>query len=233
MKPASQNTIAQNIKSIKSLIHDAEKKYGRTSGSVQLLAVSKTRPKEDIYAAFGENQQHFGENYLQDALSKIEEMKEASIEWHFIGPIQSNKTRQIAENFQWVHTIDRLKIAQRLSEQRDSTQNPLNVCIQVNVSGEASKSGVAPEETLSLAKQISELPNIQLRGLMTIPASNDDFEEQRKPFQLLRKLKDEIQSQGIKLDTLSMGMSNDMEAAIAEGSTIVRIGTAIFGARNV
>jgi len=233
MKPASQNTIAQNIKSIKSLIHDAEKKYGRTSGSVQLLAVSKTRPKEDIYAAFGENQQHFGENYLQDALSKIEEVKEASIEWHFIGPIQSNKTRQIAENFQWVHTIDRLKIAQRLSEQRDSTQNPLNVCIQVNVSGEASKSGVAPEETLSLAKQISELPNIQLRGLMTIPASNDDFEEQRKPFQLLRKLKDEIQSQGIKLDTLSMGMSNDMEAAIAEGSTIVRIGTAIFGARNV
>ena len=233
MKPVSQNTIAQNIKSIKSQIHDAEKKYARLSGSVQLLAVSKTRPKKDIYAALAENQQHFGENYLQDALSKIEEIDEPSIEWHFIGPIQSNKTRQIAENFQWVHTIDRLKIAQRFSEQRDSKQKPLNVCIQVNVSGEASKSGITPEETLSLAKQIAGLPNIQLRGLMTIPASSDDFEQQRKPFKLLRELKDEIQSKGIELDTLSMGMSNDMEAAIAEGSTMVRIGTSIFGARNI
>ena len=233
MKPVSQNTIAQNIKSIKSQIHDAEKKYARLLGSVQLLAVSKTRPKEDIYAAFTENQQHFGESYLQDALSKIEDVSEPSIEWHFIGPIQSNKTRQIAENFHWVHTIDRLKIAQRLSEQRNSTQKPLNVCIQVNVSGEESKSGVTPEETLSLAKQVSDLPNIQLRGLMTIPASSDDFEQQRKPFRLLRELKDEVQSQGIELDTLSMGMSNDMEAAIAEGSTMVRIGTAIFGARNI
>ena len=233
MKPASQNTIAQNIKSIQGKIRDAEKKHGRTSGSVQLLAVSKTRPKEDIYAAFAENQRHFGENYLQGALLKIKEMGEPSIEWHFIGPIQSNKTRQIAENFNWVHTLDRLKIAQRLSEQRDSKQKPLNVCIQVNVSGEASKSGVIPEETLSLAKEISGLPNIQLRGLMTIPASSNDFEQQRKPFQLLRELKDEIQSQGIELDTLSMGMSNDIEAAIAEGSTMVRIGTAIFGARNV
>ena len=233
MKPVSQNTIAQNIKSIQSQIHDAEKKYARVSGSVQLLAVSKTRPKEDIYTAFAENQQHFGENYLQDALSKIEEISEPSIEWHFIGPIQSNKTRQIAENFQWVHTIDRLKIAQRLSEQRNSKQKPLNVCIQVNVSGEESKSGVTPEETPSLAKQIAELPNIQLRGLMTIPASSNDFEQQRKPFKLLRELKNEIQSKGIELDTLSMGMSNDMEAAIAEGSTMVRIGTAIFGARNV
>ena len=233
MKPVSQNTIAQNIKSIQSQIHDTEKKYARLSGSVQLLAVSKTRPKEDIYAAFAENQRHFGENYLQGALLKIKEMGEPSIEWHFIGPIQSNKTRQIAENFNWVHTLDRLKIAQRLSEQRDSKQKPLNVCIQVNVSGEASKSGVIPEETLSLAKEISGLPNIQLRGLMTIPASSNDFEQQRKPFQLLRELKDEIQSQGIELDTLSMGMSNDIEAAIAEGSTMVRIGTAIFGARNV
>ena len=233
MKPASQNTIAQNIKSIQSQINDLERKYGRTSGSVRLLAVSKTRPKEDIYAAFSENQRHFGENYLQDALSKIEDMGETSIEWHFIGPIQSNKTRQIAENFHWVHTIDRLKIAQRLSEQRDSKQKPLNICIQVNVSGEESKSGVTPEETLSLAKQIAELPNIHLRGLMTIPASSDDYEQQRKPFKLLRELKDEIQSKGIELDTLSMGMSNDMEAAIAEGSTMVRIGTSIFGARNI
>ena len=233
MKPASQNTIAQNIQSVRDQIYALEEKYGRPLGSVQLLAVSKTRPIEDINEAFSANQSYFGENYLQEALSKIEAATETSIEWHFIGPTQSNKTRQIAENFQWVHTIDRLKIAQRLSEQRSPELPPLNVCIQVNVSGEDSKSGVAPEETLSLAKQISELPNIKLRGLMAIPASSSDFEQQRKPFKLLRELKDEVQSQGIELDTLSMGMSNDMEAAIAEGSTIVRIGTAIFGARNV
>lgn len=232
MKPASQNTIAQNIKSIRSQIYSLEKKYGRPSGSVQLLAVSKTRPIEDIKDALSENQLHFGENYLQDALSKIENVTEPNIEWHFIGPIQSNKTRQIAENFQWVHTIDRLKIAQRLSEQRSSELPPLNVCIQVNVSGEDSKSGVSLDEALSLAKQIYDLPNITLRGLMTIPASSNDFEQQRKPFQILKLLKNKIESEGIILDTLSMGMSNDMEAAIAEGSTMVRIGTAIFGARN-
>lgn len=232
MKPASQNTIAQNIKSIRSQIYSLEEKYGRPSGSVQLLAVSKTRPIEDIEDALSENQLHFGENYLQDALSKIENVTEPNIEWHFIGPIQSNKTRQIAENFQWVHTIDRLKIAQRLSEQRSSGLPPLNVCIQVNVSGEDTKSGVSLDEALSLAKQIYDLPNITLRGLMTIPASSNDFEQQRKPFQILKLLKDKIQSEGIILDTLSMGMSNDMEAAIAEGSTMVRIGTAIFGARN-
>lgn len=233
MKPVSQNTIAQNIQSVRGQIYALEEKYGRPLGSVQLLAVSKTRPIEDINDAFAENQLYFGENYLQEALSKIEAATETSIEWHFIGPIQSNKTRQIAENFQWVHTVDRLKIAQRLSDQRSGELPPLNVCIQVNVSGEDSKSGISPEETLSLAKQISELPNIKLRGLMAIPASSSDFEQQRKPFKLLRELKDEVQSQGIELDTLSMGMSNDMEAAIAEGSTIVRIGTAIFGARNV
>ena len=232
MKHASQNTIAQNIKSIRSHISDAEKKYSRQPGSVQLLAVSKTRPIEDIRSAFAENQHHFGENYLQDALSKIEHSPDQSIEWHFIGPIQSNKTRQIAQNFSWVHTIDRLKIAQRLSEQRNPEQKPLNVCIQVNTSGENSKSGISIEETLTLAKQINGLPNIQLRGLMTIPASTDDFDLQRQPFRLLRELKDELQSHGIEMDTLSMGMTNDMEAAIAEGSTMVRIGTAIFGERT-
>lgn len=232
MKHASQNTISQNIKSIQTLIKAAEQKYDRQPGSVQLLAVSKTRPIEDIQAALAANQSHFGENYLQDALTKIETISEPTIEWHFIGPIQSNKTRQIAQHFNWVHTIDRLKIAQRLSEQRESGQKPLNVCIQVNTSGENSKSGVSIEDTIELAKQISQLPHLQLRGLMTIPASTNDFEQQRLPFRLLRELKDEIQSQGIALDTLSMGMSNDMEAAIAEGSTIVRIGTAIFGARN-
>ena len=231
MKHASQNSIAQNIKAIQAQITDAEKKYSRQPGSVQLLAVSKTRPIEDIQAAFSENQLHFGENYLQDALSKIEISPDQSLEWHFIGPIQSNKTRQIAQNFSWVHTIDRLRIAQRLSEQRDPELKPLNICIQVNTSGESSKSGVNIEETLSLAKSITALPNLNLRGLMTIPASTDNFEQQRQPFRLLRELKDELESQNIKLDTLSMGMTNDMEAAIAEGSTMVRIGTAIFGER--
>jgi PLP dependent protein len=231
MKHASQKTITQNIKVIRTYIAEAEKKYARLPGSVQLLAVSKTRPIEDVQTAFAENQFHFGENYLQDALPKIEAISESSIEWHFIGPIQSNKTRQITQNFDWVHTIDRLKIAQRLSEQRNPEQKPLNVCIQVNSSAESSKSGVSIEDTLNLAKEISLLPNIQLRGLMTIPASTNDFEQQRQAFRLLRELKDEIQAQGIELDTLSMGMTNDMEAAIAEGSTIVRIGTNIFGQR--
>lgn len=232
MNHASQNTIAQNIKSIQTLIHNAEQKYGRQQGSVRLLAVSKTRPAEDVRAAFAKNQLDFGENYLQDALNKIEVVSEPTIEWHFIGPIQSNKTRQIAQNFNWVHTVDRLKIAQRLNEQRDSSQKPLNVCIQVNTSGESSKSGISSDNALGLALQISQLPNLQLRGLMTIPAPSNDFAEQRKPFRLLREIKDNIESKGIALDTLSMGMSNDMEAAIAEGSTMVRIGTAIFGARN-
>lgn len=232
MKHASPNTITKNIITTRSQITEAEQKYGREPGSVQLLAVSKTRPIEDIEAAFSENQLHFGENYLQDALPKIEAMEDPRVTWHFIGPIQSNKTRQIAENFDWVHGIDRLKIAQRLNEQRDPSIKPLNVCIQVNTSDEESKSGVAPEEVLQLAKEIGVLPNLKLRGLMTIPAACHDFEQQRKPFRLLRELKDQIEAQGIKLDTLSMGMTDDMEAAIAEGSTMVRIGTAIFGQRN-
>ncbi len=231
MKHASQNTITQNIKSIRAQIKEMEQKYARLPGSVQLLAVSKTRPIEDIRTTFSENQLHFGENYLQDALVKINLTAESKIQWHFIGPIQSNKTRQIAENFHWVHTIDRLKIAQRLSEQRNPDLTPLNVCIQINSSGESSKSGTLSNEALTLAQQISGLPNIHLRGLMTIPAASTNFEQQRQPFRLLRELKNEIQSQGIELDTLSMGMSNDMEAAIAEGSTMVRIGTAIFGQR--
>ncbi|MCW8901209.1 MAG: YggS family pyridoxal phosphate-dependent enzyme [Gammaproteobacteria bacterium] len=232
MNHASKNTIAENIKSIRSQVAAAEKKYGRQPGSVQLLAVSKTRPIEDVEAAFAEHQCHFGENYLQDALPKIAAISDSAITWHFIGPIQSNKTRQIAENFDWVHGIERLNIAQRLNEQRDPTIKPLNVCIQVNSSNETSKSGVSFAEAIELAKSIHLLPNLHLRGLMTIPAATNDFEQQRQPFRLLRELKDKIHSQGIKLDTLSMGMSNDMEAAIAEGSTLVRIGTAIFGQRN-
>lgn len=232
MNHASQNNITENIKSIRHQITEAEKKYGREPGSVQLLAVSKTRPIEDVLAAFADNQLHFGENYLQDALPKIAAISDSRITWHFIGPIQSNKTRQIAENFDWVHGIDRLKIAQRFSEQRDPSIAPLNVCIQVNTSNESSKSGVNIEDAIELAKNIQSLANIRLRGLMSIPASTNDFEQQRQPFRLLRELKDELQSQGIKLDTLSMGMSNDMEAAIAEGATLVRIGTAIFGQRS-
>ncbi len=231
MKQASQNTIAQNLQSIREQIHQAELQYGREPGSVQLLAVSKTRPIEDIQSALTADQHSFGENYLQDALPKIAATSEAAVEWHFIGPIQSNKTRLIAEHFDWVHTIERLKIARRLSEQRNPTLEPLNICIQVNTSAEASKSGIAPEETLPLAKQIAALPNLCLRGLMTIPAAATEFEQQRQPFRLLRELKDDLQTEGIELDTLSMGMSNDMQAAIAEGSTMVRIGTAIFGAR--
>ena len=232
MKHVSQNTISHNISLIRTKITQLEQKYERPAGSVSLLAVSKTRPLEDIQLALGENQHDFGENYLQDALSKVENISNPSIKWHFIGPIQSNKTRQIAENFDWVHTVERLKIAQRLNDQRPSTQVPLNVCIQINISNEESKSGVSLKDALPLAQQIIELPNIKLRGLMAIPESTNDFDAQRKSFHLLRELKEQLISQGIELDTLSMGMSNDMEAAIAEGSTMVRIGTAIFGARN-
>ncbi len=232
MLHASQNTVTQNIKSLREQIKALEQKYDRKAGSVQLLAVSKTHPIEDIRAAFSVNQTHFGENYLQDALSKINAITEPAIEWHFIGPIQSNKTRQIAQNFHWAHTIDRLKIARRLSEQRDPGLPPLNICIQVNTSGESAKSGIPPEKTLTLVKDIVQLPQLRLRGLMTIPAATDNFELQRKPFHLLHELKAEIEKQAIALDTLSMGMSNDMEAAIAEGSTMVRIGTAIFGPRQ-
>ena len=231
MKHVSQNTIAHNIKAIKEQISHFEQKYARKAGSVQLLAVSKTRPIDDIHASFAADQYHFGENYLQDALTKIESIHEETIKWHFIGPIQSNKTRQIAENFHWVHTIDRLKIARRLSDQRSSNLEPLNVCIQVNISNEDNKSGVHIDEVATLAKEISQLPHIKLRGLMTIPAATNDTAAQHHVFQSLRELKNEISSNGIELDTLSMGMSNDMEAAIAEGSTIVRIGTAIFGQR--
>lgn len=232
MLHASQTTIAQNIESIRTRIADAEIKYNRPTGSVQLLAVSKTRPVEDIIAAVAVQQLHFGENYLQDALPKIANTPNKNLKWHFIGPIQSNKTQSIAQHFDWVHSVDRLKVARRLSEQRHNEQVPLNICIQVNSSGECSKSGVSIEESLDLAKEIQLLPNITLRGLMSIPASNEDFEQQRQSFRLLRELKEELNSKGMNLDTLSMGMSNDMEAAIAEGSTIIRIGTAIFGARN-
>lgn len=235
MHHASQNTITQNIIDIQKRITEAEIKYARKANSVRLLAVSKTHPAEEVLSALQAGQHDFGENYLQDALEKIIAIPKLThqpeIKWHFIGPIQSNKSLAIAQHFDWVHSIDRLKIARRLSEQRVAEQAPLNICIQVNTSGESSKSGVMAEEAIVLAKEISQLPRLKLRGLMTIPANSDEVEQQRKPFRLLRQLKDEITSHNIELDTLSMGMSNDMEAAIAEGATIVRIGTAIFGPR--
>ncbi len=184
--------------------------------------------------AYGAGQRVFGENYLQEALDKMAALKEQApaIEWHFIGPIQSNKTRPIAENFNWVHSVDRLKIAQRLSEQRPSGLPPLNICIQVNVSGEASKSGCSPQDLPALAQAIAGLPGLSLRGLMTIPEPATTEAGQRRPLRTLRELADQLRAQGIALDTLSMGMSADLDAAIAEGATMVRIGTAIFGERH-
>ncbi|MDY6978455.1 MAG: YggS family pyridoxal phosphate-dependent enzyme [Pseudomonadota bacterium] len=225
------NSIAQRLEQVRARITQAEQEAGRPPGSVRLLAVSKTRPVDDLRAALGAGQTCFGENYLQDALPKIAELASEPIEWHYIGPLQSNKTREIAEQFAWVHSVDRLKIARRLSEQRPPDRPPLNVCLQINTSGEASKSGIAPEEALELARAIAELPRLHLRGLMTIPAPAKDFEQQRRPFRQLRELYEQLNAEGLALDILSMGMTGDLEAAIAEGSTMVRIGTAIFGAR--
>jgi hypothetical protein len=203
---------------------------------VTLLAVSKTFGADAVIVAADAGQVAFGENYLQEAVNKIVEVQvlrpELHLEWHFIGSIQSNKTRPIAENFSWVHAVDREKIAQRLSEQRPKDLPPLNICLQVNVSGEASKSGVSPEELPALAKAVVGLPNIQLRGLMAIPEPEADPAKQRAPFALLRELQKQLAEMGIHTDTLSMGMSGDMQAAIAEGATMVRIGSAIFGKRD-
>jgi hypothetical protein len=224
--------ITSRLKTVKQRIEQATMACGREPASVQLLAVSKTRPAADIRAAHAAGQQAFGENYLQDALPKIAELADLPLEWHFIGAIQSNKTRDIAEHFDWVHTVEREKIACRLNEQRPQGAVPLNICLQVNISREESKAGVNPDEVLPLARAVSELPNLRLRGLMAIPAVTDDVEVQRAAFRALRECQERLIADGFKLDTLSMGMSGDLEAAITEGSTIVRIGTAIFGPRN-
>lgn len=197
-----------------------------------LLAVSKTRPAEDIRAAHALGINDFGENYLQEALPKIEALQALGLTWHFIGPIQSNKTRPIAEHFDWVHSVDRDKIARRLNEQRPADAPPLQVCLQVNVSGEASKSGVSPAELPALAEAVMQLPRLRLRGLMAIPAATNSDAEQRAAFAQLRGLFEELKPQAPDLDTLSMGMSGDLEAAVAEGSTLLRIGTALFGPRH-
>ena len=223
------STIAKNIAKVRTRIREAAQACGRDPESVGLLAVSKTKPAAAVREAHACGQRDFGENYLQEALNKQAELSDLSLTWHFIGPIQSNKTRPIAEHFAWVHSVDRLKIAQRLSEQRPAQLPPLNICLQVNVSGEASKSGCAPEELPALALAVSQLPNLRLRGLMTIPEPTSDVAQQHAACARLRQLRDDL---NLELDVLSMGMSDDLEAAIAEGATWVRIGTALFGARD-
>lgn len=221
-------TIACNLQAVRAAMAAAADSAGRTAGEVELLAVSKTFPAAALREAYLAGQRCFAESYLQEALGKIADLHDLAVEWHFIGPIQSNKTRAIAENFAWVHSVDRLKIAERLSAQRPEHLPPLQLCLQVNISGEASKGGVPPCEVGALAEAVAKLPNLQLRGLMAIPAPADEVAEQRAGFAQLRELRDQISP---RLDTLSMGMSHDFAAAIAEGATIVRIGSAIFGSR--
>lgn len=224
-------TIRDNIQTIGERIRAAEQRFGREPGSVHLLAVSKKHPTASIREAILAGQTQFGENYVQEMVEKAAELADSGIEWHFIGPIQSNKTRLIAATTRWVHSVDSVKIAKRLSEQKPADAPDINICLQVNISGEASKSGVTPKDLPELAAQIATLPGIRLRGLMAIPAPEHDFTKQCAVFAQVRALQENLVSQGFSLDTLSMGMTDDMEAAIAEGATIVRIGTAIFGAR--
>ena len=223
------STIADNILQVGSRIQTATQAAHRPENSVQLLAVSKTKPAAALREAYAAGLRDFGENYLQEALGKQLELADLPLIWHFIGPIQSNKTRAIAEHFDWVHSVDRLKIAQRLSEQRPAELPPLNICIQVNVSGEASKSGCTPADLPALAEAISSLPRLKLRGLMAIPEPTEDRAEQDAAFAAVQRLQASL---NLPLDTLSMGMSHDLESAIAQGATWVRIGTALFGARD-
>ena len=228
--------IAGNLQAVEATITDAVKASERARNDVQLLAVSKTFPAQSVLDAMAAGQMAFGENYLQEALDKIasvaQAQPDAAVEWHFIGPIQSNKTRPIAASFAWVHTVERLKIAQRLSEQRPPELGPLNICLQVNISGEASKSGASPDDLPALAREVAQLPNLRLRGLMAIPEPTTDVAEQRAAFARVRVLFDALRAEGLEMDTLSMGMSGDLAPAIAEGATIVRVGSAIFGKRD-
>lgn len=226
------NDIATSLENVRARIAAAAAASGRPPESIRLVAVSKTRPETDIAAAAAAGQRDFGENHLQEALPKIAALRDRALVWHFIGPIQSNKTRDIAAHFDWVHSVDRLKIARRLSRQRPAAAGPLNICLQVNIDMEATKSGAPPDEATGLALEIAALPRLRLRGLMAIPAPATEMEMQRRPFAALRRLRDELNASGLDLDTLSMGMSDDLEAAIAEDATIVRVGTAIFGKRE-
>jgi pyridoxal phosphate enzyme (YggS family) len=226
-------SVIGNLQQVHSRIAAACASAGRPVQAVTLLAVSKTFGADAVREAFGAGQHAFGENYVQEALLKMATLSDLRerIEWHLIGPLQSNKARAAASAFDWVHSIDRLKLAERLSDQRPPELPPLQLCLQVNISGEPSKNGLAPREVAAIALQVAELPGVRLRGLMAIPEPQDDLQAQRAPHRALRDLLDELNGQGLMLDTLSMGMSADLEAAIAEGATIVRVGTAIFGGR--
>lgn len=231
--------IRDNLQIIGAKIKQYLTLYQRPENSAQLLAVSKRHSIDSIQEAYNFGQRAFGENYVQELLDKNQKLNELDIEWHFIGPLQSNKAKKIAEVASWVHAVDRLKIAQRLNDNRPDDLPPLSICLQVNISEEETKSGISPDELFPLALQIAQLPNLKLRGLMVIPAPEDDFKKQRIVFAKVAELKinleKHLQDKGaaIELDTLSMGMSNDIEAAIAEGATIVRVGTAIFGQRDI
>ena len=224
-------TIPGNLQHVRARIATACQRAGRGVEEVTLLAVSKTFGADAVRAAAAAGQRAFGENYIQEGVEKIAALRDLGLTWHCIGPIQSNKTRLVAEHLDWVHTVDRLKIAERLSAQRPADRPPLNVCIQVNIDGGANKSGVAPGEALALARAVAALPQLKLRGLMSIPEIAPDFEAARAVHASARALFDQLNADGLGLDTLSMGMSDDLEAAIAAGSTMVRVGTAIFGSR--
>ena len=224
-------TIPGNLQHVRARIATACQGAGRGVEEVTLLAVSKTFGADAVRAAAAAGQRAFGENYIQEGVEKIAALRDLGLMWHCIGPIQSNKTRLVAEHFDWVHTVDRLKIAERLSAQRPADRPPLNVCIQVNIDGGANKSGVAPGDALALARAVAALPQLKLRGLMSIPEIAPDFEAARAVHASARALFDQLNADGLGLDTLSMGMSDDLEAAIAAGSTMVRVGTAIFGSR--
>ena len=225
-------TIAARLQKVRERISAASQGAGRNAGEVSLLAVSKTCSPEAVREAHAAGQRAVGENYVQEAVEKMAALRDLSLEWHCIGPIQSNKTRLVAENFDWVHTVDRLKIAERLAAQRPEGLLPLQVCIQVNVDGGASKSGVAPDDALDLARAVAALPRLRLRGIMSIPEPTSDFSSARAVHERVRRVFGLLRSEGLELDTLSIGMSADLEAAIAAGSTMVRIGTAIFGVRT-
>ena len=224
--------IIDNLDHIRNEISVAEKQFHRSASSVCLLAVSKTRNVNEIVEAINGGQRHFGENYCQEAVEKIDTIDRNDLIWHFIGPIQSNKTRQIASHFDWVHTVDRIKIARRLNELRPETLTPLNICIQINISGEASKSGISLDNVDSFLEELEQFKRLKVRGLMSLPAPASNFDEQRIPFSILKRKLGELSLSRPELDTLSIGTTQDMTAAIAEGATIVRIGTALFGSRN-
>jgi hypothetical protein len=230
--PSTGGSASARLLGIRQRIAAAAAQAGRDAGAIQLLAVSKTFDAEAVRALAAAGQRAYGENYVQEALEKQAALADLGLEWHFIGPIQSNKTRPIAENFAWVHSVDRLKIAERLSAQRPAELPPLQICIELNVSGEASKGGVTPAELPALAAAVATLPRLRLRGLMAIPAPATNVADQRAAFRSVREHYEALRVQGYPLDTLSMGMSADLEAAVLEGATIVRIGTALFGERK-